>query len=1391
VRQQEQISKSRRTRDAVTRGRESRENACGTAEAPARARHQLCLSLAALVGVAAVIFAFVAPAANATRYQRPFKEVFGSAAQPSFQRPATLAIDRATGDVLVGEEGTQSIRRFKADGTPDPFTALGTNVIDGQPGPGGKPCAEEPASCDETPSGNIRISEGQSISGIAVDESEGPAKGDIYVVQFYSELIDIFASDGRYLGALTQVTGGKLIEHPCGVAVDASGAVYVADLGGIHEYVPTANPPVTADNTENFPSPSVAGFNETSFCGISSGDGAIFGETDGGNSGLRAYKVNEETGQLDYAFGEEEEVGVGPTVVDPSTGNVLVKPQRGSEALEFDVSSESEAVLTGRLVPRQGGIDGIAVAGSGDVYIAGASYEQETHVEVYGAPAVVPTVTAEPAAGVSATKATLTGTVNPGGLNVSECVFEYGETASYGNTASCEGAIPSDTQTHPVHATISNLLPNGHTYYYRIAAKNANGTETSGDQTLVTADRAITRPATEIGTASATLNGIARPEGLQFSDCKFEYGRVTSATFEHSVPCDPPAAAIEPDLSPHAVSAIVTGLLADEAYRFRLVTTDTEGTLYGEELTFTSLGAPRISEVRARDADQSSAVVEAKVNPSGFATSYQVEWGPTTSYGNDVPVDFEPYVGEGEKPVQVTAKLAGLSSGVAYHYRIVARNKAGTTYGEDEVVETVDSCGLPDQRCFELVSPHELGPVARPGIGFGGLELHFQAASQPGSLAYFVEAGLPGATKGTEDLYEGDRGASGWSSSQFSAPIVANDETNSDKVFTSKTLGISENLECAVTESNQPLTSDGGTRLVREAGGENLYRRNPDRSYTAISSVPPENLSAVEGDSGEYVLAGFSNDCAKVVFSTEFHYPGVEGAGSSRLYEWEDGTLRNVGFVPGPIGEVPVEAGAGSPVGTKQDLANVVSSDGSRIFFTATRQTSPNPAEIGKKGVFVREDGVRTRDVSLSETATPDEGATYQYASKDGSRVFFTANAGLTEESSGEGTDLYEYDLESAKLTDLSVDHNAGGAEVAGFVGASEDGTSVYFVARGQLVPGRGMTFAQNQTAKTYSLYGEQGGALSYVGAIGEADLVYATVEDGPGYMNSQVSPDGRYLLFESNVAITPYEPGSGVKEAYLYDADASSEATICVSCRQDGEASDEPLGFDAMLLAVEEGRDPLHTTRSLVVEEGVVQAYFTSFDNLAPSAIAGRANIYEWSHGQIFLVATEPEGLLTPEHYKDGRQEIHFAGASVDGTDLYFTTTQALNWENSEERWSVYDARVDGGFPVPPPASPLCEPDTEGSCQTTPSPPPTLAEVASASFEGPGNLVVPLAPTVSSPKPKPTRAQQLRKALAACHKYKARAKRAVCEKHARTKYGAQRKNSSKKSSHTAHKGGK
>ena len=120
----------------------------------------------------------------------------------------------------------------------------------------------------------------------------------------------------------------------------------------------------------------------------------------------------------------------------------------------------------------------------------------------------------------------------------------------------------------------------------------------------------------------------------------------------------------------------------------------------------------------------------------------------------------------------------------------------------------------------------------------------------------------------------------------------------------------------------------------------------------------------------------------------------------------------------------------------------------------------------------MREGGTTSRDLSLSETSTPDTGAEYQWATPDGSKVFFTANAGLTDESSPAGPDLYVYDLEGEELTDLTPYGGAGGARVAGFVAAAEDGSRVYFASPSRLVPGRGKTLAENQAGKTFSIYG-------------------------------------------------------------------------------------------------------------------------------------------------------------------------------------------------------------------------------------------------------------------------------------------------------------------------------
>ncbi len=52
-----------------------------------------------------------------------------------------------------------------------------------------------------------------------------------------------------------------------------------------------------------------------------------------------------------------------------------------------------------------------------------------------------PTVVTEQASPVTQTTATLNATVNPNGVEVTECKFEYGTTTAYGSTAPC--ALPS------------------------------------------------------------------------------------------------------------------------------------------------------------------------------------------------------------------------------------------------------------------------------------------------------------------------------------------------------------------------------------------------------------------------------------------------------------------------------------------------------------------------------------------------------------------------------------------------------------------------------------------------------------------------------------------------------------------------------------------------------------------------------------------------------------------------------------------------------------------------------------------------------------------------------------------------------------------------------------
>lgn len=93
--------------------------------------------------------------------------------------------------------------------------------------------------------------------------------------------------------------------------------------------------------------------------------------------------------------------------------------------------------------------------------------------------------------------------------------------------------------------------------------------------------------------------------------------------------------------------------------------------------------APEATTQAATAIKANEATLNGTVNPSGASTTYRFEYGKTTAYGTSVPVPSES-VGSGTEPIAKSKTISGLSPGITYHYRIVAENSEGTTYGKDE-----------------------------------------------------------------------------------------------------------------------------------------------------------------------------------------------------------------------------------------------------------------------------------------------------------------------------------------------------------------------------------------------------------------------------------------------------------------------------------------------------------------------------------------------------------------------------------------------------------------------------------------------------------------------------------------------------------------------------------
>jgi hypothetical protein len=823
-----------------------------------------------------------------------------------------------------------------------------------------------------------------------------------------------------------------------------------------------------------------------------------------------------------------------------------------------------------------------------------------------------------------------------------------------------------------------------------------------------------------------------------------------------------------------------------------------------------------------------SATFQAQIDPEGEETSYSFEYGTSEAYGSSVPVP-DGVAGSGASPVSVQGHPQGLLAHTTYHYRVVAHSALGTVEGEDRTFLTQTAGGeliLPDGRQWELVSPpNKHGALIEP-LGFGERSGSPRASVDGNAIVYLASAPTEAEPQGYAKAVSvlSTRGAEGWSSQV----IAASHDVGYGVLPPTEYRYFSEDLSHAIL---QP--SGGFTPLSSEASESTAYMRtdylngNIDEHCTVSCFQPLVTTSntlpgAVFGEEPNGVcenanqcgpnVEGVSPDLRDIILDSRVQLTSTPiPAEEEGLYEWSDGHLQLVGVLPeGEEGPVFLAGSRRHEGGSRQ----AVSDDG-RVILERGRG--------GREGIYLR-DVVKGETIRLD---VPQSGGTgsvdpvYMTASSDASRIFFLDSGRLTAESSTTGTDLYEYDLNAplgSRLTDLTVDRNAGeAADVPQVIGASEDGSYVYFAAGGVLADGASPGVCPSVShrlefpGRVCNLYVSHDGTTRLVASLPSKDS-YAWNETFEG-LYARVSPNGEWLAFMSDASLTGYDTrdaASGHPDAEVYLYDASTGGLICASCNPTGArpAGVDDIGGGFLALYEDNQRITGWVASNVPTWTGVEASpghrgshffsesyrqsrylsdngrlYFDSSDALVPQDVNGTEDVYEYEPAGIGSCSASSTtfsersggcvGLISSG---TSSEESVFLEASENGGDVFFLTQAKLVPQDLDTAFDVYDAHeCTSVAPCSPPAPvspPACS--TGESCKAAPSPQPAIfGAPPSATFSGSGNVVSPGLPPTVVVKPKSlTRAQKLAQALRGCRK-KGRGQRAVCERKARKRYGS------------------
>ena len=289
-----------------------------------------------------------------------------------------------------------------------------------------------------------------------------------------------------------------------------------------------------------------------------------------------------------------------------------------------------------------------------------------------------PVVATSAATGVTPTSATLNGSVDPNG-RATTWYFEYGTSTRYGTKTAGRTPAPAAARSvsRPPWRTSPAAAPTTSGSSRR--AMPGRAAAPTGPSRRSERPRVTTDAASSVTPTSARLNGTITPNG-QATSWYFDYGTTTSYGTRT------PVRSAGSGTGATRVNTSVTRLRTGVTYHYRLVATNASGTTVGRDRAFSTRPAAGRPHRRGAGRDRDDRDAGRLGRPARTVDELVVR---VRHYDGLRLPDASRSAGSGGAARAVSAAVSGLRPGTTYHYRLVARNDAGTTRGANASFTTV------------------------------------------------------------------------------------------------------------------------------------------------------------------------------------------------------------------------------------------------------------------------------------------------------------------------------------------------------------------------------------------------------------------------------------------------------------------------------------------------------------------------------------------------------------------------------------------------------------------------------------------------------------------------------------------------------------------------------